>query len=88
MYMDTITHYVYSPADPQYRFSLDMNGDTKPDTMARYPDTAFNSGRPTVHAGGANVTLLDGHAERVSYKLLWDATSDGKPIHSYWYIED
>jgi prepilin-type N-terminal cleavage/methylation domain-containing protein len=88
MYMDTITHYVYSPVEPGYKFSIDMDGDGKADTMARYPDTPFNSGRPTVHSKGANTVELDGHAERVPYKKLWAIDSAGNVTHSFWYMED
>ena len=88
MFMDTITHYVYSPVEPGYRFTLDMNGDGKPDTMAQYPDTPFNSGRPLVHGGGANVGLLDGHVERVPFKKLWNVNILGNVTHSFWYLED
>ncbi|HRT55417.1 MAG TPA: prepilin-type N-terminal cleavage/methylation domain-containing protein [Candidatus Paceibacterota bacterium] len=88
MYMDTITHYVYSPVEPTYKFTLDLNGDGKADTMARYPDTPFNSGRPTVHADGANVTLLDGHVERVPFKKLWEIDGANNVVHTSWYLED
>jgi prepilin-type N-terminal cleavage/methylation domain-containing protein/prepilin-type processing-associated H-X9-DG protein len=88
MYMDTITHYVYSPVQAAYKFSLDMNGDGVPDTMPQYPDTPFNSGRPTVHSSGANTALLDGHAERVPFKKLWAVDGAGAVIHSFWYMED
>jgi prepilin-type N-terminal cleavage/methylation domain-containing protein/prepilin-type processing-associated H-X9-DG protein len=88
MFMDTISHYVYSPVDTSYRFTLDMNGDKQPDTMAAYPDTPFNSGRPTVHNNGANVTLLDGHVERVAFNKLWAVGTGGRVAHSYWYLED
>jgi prepilin-type processing-associated H-X9-DG protein len=56
--------------------------------MARYPDTAYNYGRPTVHSGGANVTLLDGHVERVRFKKLWQVDSANKVVNSFWYMED
>ncbi len=88
MFMDTITHYVYSPVDPNYKFTLDMNKDGMVDTMAAYPDTPFNSGRPTVHSVGANVTLLDGHVERVAFKKLWEVDSKKNVAHSFWYLED
>lgn len=88
MFMDTITHYVYSPADPSYKFSLDMDGDGKVDTMPQYPDTPFNSGRPTVHSQGANLVLLDGHVERVAFKRLWEVDAKKNVTHSYWYMED
>ncbi|MBL9136405.1 MAG: type II secretion system protein [Verrucomicrobiales bacterium] len=87
MMMDTITHYVYSPVEATYKFTLDMNKDGKPDTMAQYPDTPFNSGRPTVHDNGANAILLDGHVERVPFAKLW-AVDQGKVTHSFWYLED
>ncbi|MEW6160940.1 MAG: prepilin-type N-terminal cleavage/methylation domain-containing protein [Verrucomicrobiota bacterium] len=88
MFMDTITHYVYSPVDAGYRFTIDMNRDGQVDTMPQYPDWPFNWGRPTVHNNGANLTLLDGHVERLSFKKLWEIDSAKKVIHSFWYMED
>lgn len=88
LFMDTLDHYVYSPVEASYRFSLDMNKDGMADTMPAYPDIPFNSGRPTVHNNGANVTLLDGHVERVGFKQLWAIDSAKKVTHSFWYIED
>ncbi|HKS36254.1 MAG TPA: DUF1559 domain-containing protein [Verrucomicrobiae bacterium] len=88
MFMDTITHYVYSPVDTSYRFSLDLNRDGAVDTMPQYADTPFNFGRPTVHNNGANVTLLDGHVERVGFKKLWEVDAAKKVVHSFWYMED
>jgi prepilin-type N-terminal cleavage/methylation domain-containing protein/prepilin-type processing-associated H-X9-DG protein len=88
MLTDTITHYVYSPVDANYRFTLDMDRDGAVDTMPQYPDTPFNSGRPTVHNNGANITLLDGHVERVAFKKLWQIDAAKKVVHSFWYIED
>ena len=90
IFMDTISHYVYSPVDItySYNFTLDMDLDGQADSMARYPDTAYNSGRPTVHNNGANLTLLDGHVERVSFKKLWQVDSAKKVVHSFWYMED
>ena len=88
VFMDTLTHYVYSPVDASYRFVLDLNGDGKADTMPQYPDTPFNNGRPTVHNNGANVTLLDGHIERVGFKKLWEIDAAKKVVHSFWYMED
>lgn len=87
-YMDTITHYVYSPVEANYRFTLDMDRDGAVDTMPQYPDTPFNSGRPTVHNNGSNLTLLDGHIERVPFKKLWPIDASKKVVHSYWYMED
>lgn len=88
LFTDTLTHYVYSPADPAYPFTLDMDKDGFVDTMAAYPDTPFNFARPTVHNNGANVTLLDGHVERVAYKSLWKINSAKKVVHSFWYLDD
>jgi prepilin-type N-terminal cleavage/methylation domain-containing protein/prepilin-type processing-associated H-X9-DG protein len=87
IFMDTVSHYVYSPV--QWRFARDADHDKVNDSMASYPDTAFNYGRPTVHSEGANVALLDGHAERVAFKKLWRLdTATGNVVHSFWYMED
>jgi prepilin-type N-terminal cleavage/methylation domain-containing protein/prepilin-type processing-associated H-X9-DG protein len=87
IYMDTMTHYVYSPVYSSYKFSTDMDGDGKVDSMSS-GTTPFNSGRPTVHNGGANVTLMDGHVEWVSFAKLWKVDAGANVVHSFWYMED
>ena len=82
-FMDCLTGYIYSPLT--WPWVLDMNGDSIPDTMSNYPNTAFNWARPTVHNNGANVALMDGHVERVTFRLLWAAKRDVYPAHRFWY---
>jgi prepilin-type N-terminal cleavage/methylation domain-containing protein/prepilin-type processing-associated H-X9-DG protein len=84
IYTDTITHYVYSPL--QHPLTTDMDGDKKIDTWPNY-DVAYNWARPTVHAGGGNVTAADGHAERVSFRVLWQLTPGGGMASQWWYME-
>ena len=86
VFMDTLWYYVYSPADPNLKFSTDSDGDGTADSMAAYKP--YSHGRPTVHNGGANVGLLDGHAERVPFKKLWSLDSAGNVAHSFWWLED
>jgi prepilin-type N-terminal cleavage/methylation domain-containing protein/prepilin-type processing-associated H-X9-DG protein len=87
MYMDTVTHYVYSPL--VWTFDRDLNGDKMMDSSdgVYTGEYSFNNGRPNVHNNGANVTLLDGHAERVPFKKLWEWRNN-KIVHSFWYLED
>jgi len=87
MYLDTVTHYVYSPL--VWSFDRDVNRDGMVDTSgAVYAgEFPFNDARPTVHNNGANVTLLDGHAERVPFKKLWEWRNN-RIVHSFWYLED
>jgi len=87
MFLDTVTHYVYSPQS--WAFDLDLNKDGMPDSSGGVyaGEFSFNNARPTVHNNGANVTLLDGHAERVPFKKLWEWRNN-KIIHSFWYLED
>ena len=88
MYMDTVTHYVYSPL--VWAFDMDANQDKLMDSSSgvfnagEYP---FNDGRPDVHNKGANVTLMDGHAERVAFSKLWEWRNN-QIVHSFWYLED
>jgi prepilin-type processing-associated H-X9-DG protein len=56
------------------------------DSLAAYKP--YSHGRPTVHSGGANTTLLDGHVERVVFKKLWQIDATGKVVHSFWYLDD
>jgi len=85
MFMEVIDHYVYSPAEPAWNFTQDNNGDGQLDTHYNY-GVAFNWARPTVHCRGANVTLLDGHVERVPFKKLWEVDAAGKVVHPFWYL--
>ena len=85
-FMDTLWYYVYSPGDPAMKFDADSNGDGKLDSMSQY--APFSHARPTVHNNGANVGLLDGHAERVAFKKLWDVDSSGNVTHSFWRLDD
>jgi prepilin-type N-terminal cleavage/methylation domain-containing protein/prepilin-type processing-associated H-X9-DG protein len=84
IFMDTDAHYLYSPV---FRpFTFDCDGDGVADSDPTY--APYNHGRPTVHENGANVTLMDGHVERVSFKKLWQLDGTGKVLHSFWYMED
>ena len=84
MFMDCTGYYVYSPLE--LPFTADSDGDGVGDSGAAYKP--YSHGRPTVHNGGANVTLLDGHVERVAFKKLWAIKAGGLPVHSFWYLED
>ena len=87
-YMDTLSHYVYSPVEARYRFNLDLDNDGVPDSTSAHSSDPFNSARPKVHNNGSNVTLLDGHVERVPFKSLWKIDADFRVTHSFWYLED
>lgn len=87
-YMDTTSHYVYSPVDDRYAFALDTDGDGAPDSLNSLTEPAYNSARPKVHNNGSNVTLLDGHVEHVPFQTLWRVNTAGRVTHSFWYLED
>jgi prepilin-type processing-associated H-X9-DG protein/prepilin-type N-terminal cleavage/methylation domain-containing protein len=89
-FMDTWTHYVYSLADPVFLPAVDADHDGFLDTCAAAwsEKSPFNAARPNVHNGGANVTLLDGHVERVPMKLLWRIDAKHKPLHPFWHLTD
>jgi prepilin-type N-terminal cleavage/methylation domain-containing protein len=85
-FMDTVHHYVLSPVDLWARIQYDMDGDGIPDSCLH--SEPYNEGRPTIHHGGANVTLLDGHSEWVSFRKLWQANDLGGPVNSFWRLDD
>jgi len=76
MLMDTSSYYVYSPADPAYKFNGHSDDDGIADTLANY--APYSRSRPTVHNNGANLTMLDGRVERVPFKRLWKIDAQGK----------
>ena len=85
-FMDTHSFWVYSPVEPSYAFTTDFDGDGQLDSGI----FKYNYAQPKVHENGANVTLLDGHVERVAFKDLWKLKSpvSGVVAHSFWYLED
>ena len=86
MLMDTSFYYVYSPADPNYKFNAHSDDDGIYDTLSGYGP--YSRARPTVHNNGANVTLLDGRVERVAFRKLWHIdTATGNVTHPYWYMD-
>ena len=87
-YLDCVAFYVYSPGDPVYRFTRDSDGDGVVDACGNQPEYAYSYARPTVHNNGANVTLMDGHVERVPFKKLWRVDGQQNVVHSFWYIAD
>jgi prepilin-type N-terminal cleavage/methylation domain-containing protein/prepilin-type processing-associated H-X9-DG protein len=81
-FTDTATWYLYSPV---YRpFTLDLDRDRVLDSCDGDTGFPYNTGRPTVHNNGANVTLLDGHVEWLAFKKLWRCDTAGNPLHVYW----
>jgi prepilin-type processing-associated H-X9-DG protein len=83
--MDTSFYYVYCPADPNYKFTEDSDGDTIPDSLSGYGP--YSRARPTVHSGGANLTLFDGRVERVAFKALWNINAQRNVTHPYWWMD-
>jgi prepilin-type processing-associated H-X9-DG protein len=83
-FMDSDRDYVYSPL--LRPFTFDCDGDGLVDSDPTY--APYSHARPTVHDNGANVTLMDGHVERVPFKKLWEVDGAGKVVHSFWYMED
>ena len=90
MYVDSATHWFYSPLVWPFDKDVNLDGMMDSDDAIYTGDLAFsfNAGRPTVHNNGCNVTLLDAHAEWVSFKKLWQVDRANKVVHSFWYLED
>jgi prepilin-type processing-associated H-X9-DG protein len=83
-FIDGLENYVYNPTMLAYKFTLDLDGDGMLDSMSK-DGVANNYARPTVHDNGANVALLDGHAERVAFKILWQNNSSTM-LNPYWFL--
>ena len=62
----------------------DRNKDGIGDVPATVPPGDANF---RVHNDGTQVSLLDGHVERVNYRKLWAYDSRGRVTHPYWYPE-
>jgi prepilin-type processing-associated H-X9-DG protein len=85
IFMDTLTHYVYSPLE--HTFSRDADGDKLMDSSDVDAGIAYNDARPTVHSGGANITAADGHVERISFRVLWQKSGSSDMVSRFWYME-
>ncbi|AQQ69902.1 PilD-dependent protein PddA [Limihaloglobus sulfuriphilus] len=90
---DAISHWVYNPRDPGMGFVDDYDRNGVKDSIISYGGAPrpFNYGNPKAHYGGCNVTLLDGHVERVQYEDLWeDQERLGRayvPKHPFWKLD-
>ena len=90
-FMDARVSWIYSPAAPNWTFDFDSDGDGLLDSSSfSGTGTPYNYAQPKVHENGANVTLLDGHVERVGFKSLWGTKSihSGVVTNSFWFMED
>jgi len=85
IFLDTLTHYVYSPLI--HPFTRDADGDKLNDSSDVDAGIAYNDARPTVHYGGANLTAADGHVERLSYRVLWQTAGSTDMASPFWYME-
>ena len=85
IFIDTLTHYVYSPL--LHPFTRDADGDGLKDSSAVDAGIAYNDARPTVHSGGANITAADAHVERVPFRILWRTVGTSDMSSRFWYME-
>jgi prepilin-type N-terminal cleavage/methylation domain-containing protein/prepilin-type processing-associated H-X9-DG protein len=85
IFIDTLTHYVYSPL--VHPFTRDADGDKVLDSSDVDAGIAYNDARPNVHGGGANITCADGHVERVSFRVLWATSGSTDMASPFWYME-
>jgi len=92
MYLDCASSQFFVSSPLAYPFDADADGDGVVDSNSTIYSPgwgeAFNSGRPTVHNNGCNVTLLDCHVEWVPFKKLWQVGKTNQVVHSFWYLED
>jgi prepilin-type processing-associated H-X9-DG protein len=86
-YMDTLQDFVASPLYSP--FDIDVGNFGQVDTCSQWYTSGvpFNWARPMVHSLGANVTLLDGHVERVPFKVLWAVDQSCKVTCPFWYLK-
>ena len=86
LYADAVYEFFYSPVDPSFRPSLDVDHDAMADTAASLgTDGPYNFCRAKVHNNGCNATMLDGRVERVPFKVLWRNVK-GVMKCQYWYM--
>jgi prepilin-type processing-associated H-X9-DG protein len=94
VYLDTRTHYLYSPLRDIYTLNYDSDLDGYVDSIKTLVDSYaeyYNGAQAKIHLGGCNVTLLDGHVERVAYEELWEMRQVGSrwlPVHPFFHFRD
>jgi prepilin-type processing-associated H-X9-DG protein len=87
VYMDTATDSVLSPLVWPFDLGAGNFGQVDSNTKVYAQTFPFNDARPMVHSFGANVTLLDGHVERVPFKVLWAVDKNNNVTCPYWYLK-
>ena len=82
MLLDTdIGHdFIYSFNNPGWLPDVDTDGDGLDDTHSRIaiwmPASQYNGARPRIHRDSSNVTMVDGHVERIDYVQFLDPTQN------------
>ena len=84
MLLEVSTYFMYNPV--QWPFDDDQDGDGKNDTMAG-TQMMYNGAMPKIHNNGCNLVMVDGHAEYVAFKDLWELENKttGDVVHPLWY---
>ncbi len=90
MMLDVRRDVLFEPIHWPWGTDYDGDGmdDSHPGILASSMSTPYNAGRPKIHRGGCNVSLFDGHVERIEYETFWEIGSDGYPVHPYWYNQN
>ena len=83
---DAVFEFFYSPLDPGFKPSVDVDHDGMPDTAASLGENGpYNFCRPKVHNNGCNATMLDGRVERNPFNVLWKNVRGTMRCRS-WYM--
>lgn len=74
---------IRSPIGTKFQYP-DEDGDGVGDIPSSFEN---HGGNFRIHQDGSQMSLLDGHVERVHYRKLWAYDRNGEVTHPFWYPE-
>ena len=74
MLVESVNNFLYSLG--HWIPGIDEDGDGVLDTDARLAGETYNRGIPYVHNDTSNVTMVDGHTERIPLLIFVDPDAD------------
>ena len=83
VFLDGVTGFGFgSPVGTSFMYP-DEDGDHVGDV----PKFEVNRAHFRIHRDGSQMSLLDGHVERVNYRKLWAYDRRGRVTHRFWFPE-
>jgi len=86
MMLDVQRDHVFEPI--RWKWDTDYDGDGMNDSNSGVLSvnlSPYNFAQPKIHRNGCNIALFDGRTQWIRYEEFWEYSSDGYPVHNYWF---